>query len=169
MNAESDFNEVVADTDYAMYIVTAAYGEQRAGCLVGFTTQCSITPPRFLVCLSKANHTYTVARRAPALGVHVLGQDQHELASLFGESTGDEVDKFERCRWKVGPEGVPLLLDCDSRFVGSVLARFDLGDHEAFHLAPVHAHKGTGVRPLTFQAVLDLVPGHRAEEGSGSG
>lgn len=169
MDAESAFNDVVADTDYAMYVVTAADGGRRAGCLVGFTTQCSIVPPRFLVCLSKANRTYEVACRAPALGVHLLGHDQQELARLFGESTGDEIDKFDRCRWEPGPQGVPLLAECASRFVGTVLRRFDLGDHEAFHLEPIQADKAAKVTPLTFQAVHDLVPGHRAEEGAGGG
>ncbi len=166
MDTDAVFNDVAADTDYAMYVVTAAAGDQRAGCLVGFTTQCSIRPPRFLVCLSKANRTYRVGRAGAVLGVHLLGRDQHEMARLFGEATGDEVDKFERCRWRPGPEGVPILLDCGSWFVGTVLDRFDLGDHEGFHLAPVEAHKADTVVPLTFQAVQDLVPGHRAEEGA---
>lgn len=165
MDAGSAFDEVVADTDYAMYVITAADGEERAGCLVGFTTQCSIRPPRFLVCLSKVNRTFRVACRAAALGVHLLGHDQRELASLFGEVTGDDTDKFDRCRWGMGPEGVPLLLDCDSWFVGTVLGRFDLGDHEGFHLAPAHAERRTGLTPLNFQSVHDLVPGHRVEEG----
>ncbi|HVE45559.1 MAG TPA: flavin reductase family protein [Acidimicrobiales bacterium] len=165
MDAEPVFNEVVADTDYAMYVVTAADGDDRAGCLVGFTTQCSISPPRFLVCLSKANRTYSLACRARSLGVHLLRHDQRELASLFGELTGDEVDKFARCRWEVGPEGVPLLTDCDSWFVGTVLGRFDLGDHEGFHLAPVQAERRTRLTPITFQSLKDLVPGHRVEEG----
>src|SRR5207248_6722269 len=33
-------------------------------------------------------------------------------AALFGARTGDEVDKFTRCRWTSGPAGVPLLDDC---------------------------------------------------------
>ena len=165
MDAESAFDQVVADTDYAMYVITAADGEERAGCLVGFATQCSIRPPRFLVCLSKVNRTYRLACRAQALGVHLLREDQRELASLFGEMTGDETDKFDRCRWEPGAEGVPLLADCDSWFVGTVIGRFDLGDHEGFHLAPVQAGRRTALTPLTFQSVHDLVPGHRVEEG----
>lgn len=164
MNAESVFNQVVADTDYAMYVVTAADGSRRAGCLVGFATQCSITPPRFVVCLSKANYTHEVACRASVLGVHLLDRDHHEMARLFGESTGDHVDKFERCQWRPGPGGVPLLVDCESWFVGEVLARLDLGDHEAFYLAPVDAGRGRALTPLMFRAVEDLVPGHRTEE-----
>src|SRR5215208_7631728 len=36
------FEAIVAQLDYPMFIVTAAAGEERGGCLVGFATQASI-------------------------------------------------------------------------------------------------------------------------------
>ena len=90
-------------------VVTVHHDSRRAGCLVGFSTQCSIHPPRMLVCLSRANHTYEVAVGADLLAVHVLGEDDGKgIAELFGGTTGDEVDKFEQCDWVAGPGGVPL-------------------------------------------------------------
>jgi flavin reductase (DIM6/NTAB) family NADH-FMN oxidoreductase RutF len=48
------FDRLVAGLDYPMAIVTSAAAEDdRAGCLVGFTTQCSLNPPRYLVCISR--------------------------------------------------------------------------------------------------------------------
>ncbi|GGS76762.1 hypothetical protein GCM10010222_17450 [Streptomyces tanashiensis] len=59
--------------DGPMYVVTAeASGGERAGCLVGFASQCSIDPPRFTVRLSTADHAYRVALRAERLTVHRL-------------------------------------------------------------------------------------------------
>ena len=58
------FDELVGGLDYPLWIVTAAAGEERDGCLVGFGCQSSIDPSRFLVCLSKNNRTYRVAKRA---------------------------------------------------------------------------------------------------------
>ena len=55
------FQEMVAGLDIPMFVVTAASGGERSGCLVGFSTQTSIDPPRFLVCISRANHTFGVA------------------------------------------------------------------------------------------------------------
>ncbi|XRQ16231.1 flavin reductase family protein, partial [Actinomadura welshii] len=105
-----------------------------AGCLVGFTTQTSIEPFRFLVCLSRQNQTYRTAEAATVLAVHVLGrdEDQRELAALFGSETGDEVDKFARCSWQPGPEGVPLLSGAQRHLVGRILERVTLGDHAGF-------------------------------------
>ena len=116
--ARDTFDALMGELDYPMFIVTVAHGGERSGCLVGFATQCSIDPPRFLVCLSKANHTYRVARHAELLAVHFVPADAEPLAELFGGETGDRVDKFARCEWHPGPGGVPLLADCPNRFVG---------------------------------------------------
>ena len=96
------FRAIVDSIDYPMMVVTAAHKGERTGCLVGFHTQCSIDPPRWLVCISKANHSYRVAQHAEGLVVHMLRTDQRSLAELFGEETGDEVDKFEQCGWSDG-------------------------------------------------------------------
>src|SRR3954451_14252328 len=98
-----------------MAIVTTVSGGERAGCLVGFHAQCSIDPPRYVVWLSKANHTYRIALLAGHMAVPFLDEADHDLAELFGGSTGDEVDKLARCDWEGGPDGVPLLERCPNR------------------------------------------------------
>ena len=69
-----------AHVDSPMYVVTAAADGEHGGCLVGFATQCSIDPARFLVCLSTANRTFTIASRADMLVVHALHETDHALA-----------------------------------------------------------------------------------------
>ena len=155
-------HELVSELDYPMFIVTATNGRERAGCLVGFATQCSIDPPRFLVCLSKNNMTHRVAAHAPTLAVHLLRREQHATAELFGSLTGDDVDKFARCAWTAGPDGVPVLADCHGWFAGRVLARHDVGDHTAHVLAVTEAGGGGDAPTLTFDDVRDLTPGHEA-------
>src|SRR5437763_12898343 len=101
--ADEEFNAFVAELEYPMYVVTAAAGGERDGCLVGFATQCSIHPPRFLVCISVKNHTYPVALRADALVVHLVPEEGVALAELFGGETGDRADKFSGVEWEPGP------------------------------------------------------------------
>ena len=84
--------------DPPIVIVTTCAGEQRSGCVVGFSTQCSIKPPRWLVCISEKNATFDVVNRADVVAVHVLAQENRDLAELFGGETDDEVDKFTRCQ-----------------------------------------------------------------------
>src|SRR5918994_1284699 len=102
MALQPTFNSLVGNLDSPIFIVTAYAGGEPSGCLVGFATQASIDPSRFLVCLSHTNRTYRVGRDADLLGVHFVPEEQAALAELFGGETGDEVDKFERCAWSEG-------------------------------------------------------------------
>lgn len=154
------FNELVAELDPPMLIVTAAADGERAGCLVGFSTQTSIDPPRFLVCLSKRNRTFRVATGASALVVHFLSEEDRELARLFGGETGDDVDKFEGCEWRPGPDGAPVLEACGNWFAGTVVERLDAGDHVGFLLEPVQASKRHPFRPFPFRRARRIDPGH---------
>src|SRR4051794_4339850 len=90
-----------------MFIVTARAHGEPLGCLVGFATQTSIDPPRFLVCLSHENRTYREGRDAALLGVHCVPESGQRIAELFGGETTDETDKFGRCEWRAGPGGGP--------------------------------------------------------------
>lgn len=156
----SGFEAFAVELDYPLFVVTVANGGERSGCLIGFGGQVSIHPARFLACLSVRNHTYRVAARgARHLGVHLVPPGARHIAELFGGETGDEVDKFARCAWREGPDGVPLLDDCPDWFVGRVVERLALGDHEGFLLEPVATHhEGAGFQ--TFQESRDIDPGH---------
>jgi len=146
-----------------MYIVTAAAAGERRGCLVGFVTQASIDPPRLLVCVSPANATYRLARSAGRLAVHLVPADQIELAALFGGETADDgVDKFARCAWSSGMDGLPLLDGCPTRMIGRVVGCTPFGDHAGFLLEPVEVAVQPGERPLRTADAAGIRPGHPA-------
>jgi flavin reductase (DIM6/NTAB) family NADH-FMN oxidoreductase RutF len=150
----------MGELDYSLFIVTAQANEQRAGCLVGFASQVSIDPPRFLVCLSVKNLTYRVALRAQLLVVHFVPEHAEALAVLFGGETGDEIDKFARCRWQEGPGGTPVLAELEDWFAGRVLQRIDFGDHCGFLLEPVQGEAHRSGASLTFRRAKWIAPGH---------
>lgn len=163
MTATETVQELVGGLDYPMLIVTAAAEGRRAGCLVGFSTQCSIDPLRFLLCISKRNATSQVARAASHLGVTFLTRQDRALASLFGEETGDRVDKFSLCQWEPAAQGVPVPVGGAGYYIGAVMHRRGVGDHDAFLLEPVSAHtRIRGGVQLGFQDVRDMEPGHQA-------
>src|SRR5215831_10763513 len=100
MSDVSAFEAFRQATESPMVIVTTAHhGKPGSGCLVGFSTQCSMDPVRFLVCLSKTNVTTSAARDAKSVVVHVLHDAEHdrELARLFGEQTEHDTDKLAQC------------------------------------------------------------------------
>ena len=165
MKGADQFDAIMARLDSPMAIVTTASDQDRAGCLVGFHTQSGIAPSSLSVWLSKANHTFRVAVFAEVFAVHFLGQDDMELAELFGTVSGDDADKFERCSWSSGPDEVPLLDGCGNRAVGRKIALLDTqADHVCLVLDPVEATYGGEFEPLRLSQVAHLRAGHEAEE-----
>ncbi len=157
-------DELLLALDPTVVVVTAASGRDRDGCLVGFATQCSIHPLRLMVCLSMVNRTYGLARGARGLAVHTLGRAQRDVARLFGEATGDEVDKLGRVRWREGLTGAPVLEECATWLEGWIEGRVPLGDHVGYVLAPVAGGRGPCEGALRLSAMSDLSAGHPPEE-----
>ena len=159
------FDAIVKALDPSLLIVTTAMGDQRAGCVVGFHSQCSIDPLRYAVWLSKANVTYRVAMFATHVALHVPVSGDEALIALFGATTGDDVDKFALCDWTTGCGGVPLLNQCPNRIV---LERTSLhddgGDHVCLVGTFVHAEAADQLTPLRLSAAGDIQPGHEADE-----
>ncbi|NMK63241.1 flavin reductase, partial [Staphylococcus capitis] len=107
--AQAQFASLMCQLDQPVYVVTVRGADGPAGCLVGFAGQVSIDPPLFLAGLSEKNHTWRASQQASHLAVHIIPRAEDELVHLFGELTGDSVDKFARCTWRDGPHGVPIL------------------------------------------------------------
>jgi flavin reductase (DIM6/NTAB) family NADH-FMN oxidoreductase RutF len=152
--------------DPSAVIVTTTDGNEHAGCLIGFHCQSSIAPERYAVWLSKANHTFRVAMFADRLAVHLLSEDDRDLAELFATTTGDVVDKFTRCGWTPGTGGLPLLDRLPNRMIGRRVSMVDTADndHVCLVLAPEVVETARPFVPLRISSITDLVPGHAAEE-----
>jgi len=163
--ADDDLGILLKSANPEMIIVTVAADGERAGCLVGFHTQSSITPPRYCVWLSKANYTYRVGLRATHFGLHFLAADDHATAEAFGSLTGDDTDKFVGRSVVSGPGDVPLLADLPRRLVGRRLCVLDDGgDHVCFTLEPVVVTAADPFTPLRQTQALDITPGHANTE-----
>ncbi|HET9188245.1 MAG TPA: flavin reductase family protein [Acidothermaceae bacterium] len=156
-------DDLLRHANQPMVIVTARDKDgERAGCLVGFSSQCAIDPPLYAVWLSVQNRTFEVARRADHLAVHLLAKNQRPLAELFGSVTDHDHDKFAHCEWDDGPYGLPILRQAAGWFAGPVRAIPSSGDHELFIVNPQVARGRLDEQPLSFQDVKDLHAGNPA-------
>jgi flavin reductase (DIM6/NTAB) family NADH-FMN oxidoreductase RutF len=162
--ATQAFDSIVGRIDYPMFVVTAAAGEEREGCLVGFATQCSIDPARFLLCMSDKNRTTRLLEggRADAMVVHLVPEQAGHIVELFGGETGDDTDKFTRCEWAPGPEEIPLLADCPSWFAGRIVERLRLGDHIGHVIEPFAGEDASAGGWFPFSRAKEIEPGHEA-------
>jgi flavin reductase (DIM6/NTAB) family NADH-FMN oxidoreductase RutF len=157
------FENIAGRLDYPMFVATTVGPDgERAGCLVGFATQCSIDPQRFLVCVSDKNRTHRVLADTDAIALHVVPADAEDVVELFGGETGDDTDKFARCEWREGPGGLPILERCPSWFAGRILDRIVLGDHVGHVVEPFAGEAGHEGRAYPFSRAKRVEPGHEA-------
>jgi flavin reductase (DIM6/NTAB) family NADH-FMN oxidoreductase RutF len=156
-------SEAIAEAvDYPLYVVTTSADDELSGCLAGFVTQSSMTPVRYLVCISKVNHTFGVAERSNGLALHLLGADQSDDASLFGEETEDCTAKFDRVSWSPGHTGAPILGDCAAWVEGPIINGMSVGDHQAFLIAVSGGGVGRRRGQFMLHQASDFSPGHPA-------
>lgn len=155
----------MAMLDGPVFVVTSRADDQPSGCLISFASQTSVAPPSFLVAIPRSSGTSDAVRRSEYLAVHVLAQHQVALAELFDGETEDEAERFGRCSWRTGPNGMPILDEAIGWFVGKTAYWLDIGDHLGYVVEPV-----AGWAPESYDDVLylsdldDLDPGQVAPE-----
>lgn len=163
--SDGDFESLLASVDPAMIVVTTTADGTRAGCLVGFHAQSSISAQHYSVWLSKANHTYRVGLRATHFAVHFLTSSDLALAEHFGTQSGEDVDKFADLHLVADDTGVPLIGECANRIVLERIAVLDDGGDHVCVTTRVHStHSGGDFAPLRLSDVVHLDPGHDSEE-----
>src|SRR4051812_29232243 len=152
-------------TDPPLIVLTTAVENEKAGCLVGFHAQSSITPQDYCVWLSKANHTYRVGLRAKHFAIHFLTEDDLALAERFGTLSGEDTDKFADLDVELDEHGVPILIACPHRLRVERLAVLDDGgDHVCLATRVTSASTGGGFAPLRVSRAAHLEPGHESDE-----
>jgi flavin reductase (DIM6/NTAB) family NADH-FMN oxidoreductase RutF len=163
--SDDAFGTLMASADPPLIVVTTVAEQERAGCLVGFHAQSSISPERYCVWLSKANHTYRVGLRATHFAVHFLTEADHSIAEHFGTLTGEDTDKFAGIDIDVDENGVPLLRACPNRLSLERIAILDDGsDHVCLTTRVCSASASDTFVPLRVSSATDLDPGHESDE-----
>lgn len=160
-----ELKDLVESADGALVVVTTVAEGETSGCVVGFHSQSGLTPARYALWISKANHTYRVMIRADHFAVHFLTEDDVDVARHFGTQTEDEVDKFADLGWTPGPGGVPLVDALPHRIVVRKDTMLDpTGDHVGVFGEIVEVHGEGGFTPFRLSAANHWQPGHDAED-----
>lgn len=163
--SDDTFDTLMASADPPLVVLTTTAEKVRAGCLVGFHAQSSITPQHYCVWLSKANHTYRAALRAAHFAVHFLTTGDVALAERFGTLSGEDTDKFAGLDVDLDRFGVPLIRACPNRMSLDRIAVLDDGsDHVCLTARVRSAHTSGGFVPLRVSSAAHLVPGHDSDE-----
>ena len=122
------------DLSYGVYIVTATDGEKHNGQIVNSAIQVTNTPPQIAVCINKENLTHDYIKKTGKFGMSVLEKETPMLfIGPWGFKSGRVVDKFQGVNYKVGQNGVRLVVDHSlSVMEAKVTSAHDVGTHTIF-------------------------------------
>ncbi|MFJ6633487.1 flavin reductase family protein [Streptomyces sp. NPDC091376] len=128
--------------------VVTAHGDRPVGFTATSLSSVAAEPPLISFGIGTASSSWQVVSETEHVGVHILGEHQRELAATFARSGADRFGP--PTRWRIGPEGVPLLDGVLAWLVCRVVARVPAGDHRVV-LAEVVAGDPAGAgRPLLY-------------------
>ena len=97
---------------YGMYIVSSKNGDKINAQLSNTVVQISPEPPTMLISVSKKNLTHEFIENSKVFTINIIS-DICEMKDIgqFGFRTGRDFDKFKACKYKIGQNGAPIILD----------------------------------------------------------
>jgi flavin reductase (DIM6/NTAB) family NADH-FMN oxidoreductase RutF len=132
----------------ATVTVVTAPGEPPVGFTATSFTSVSLRPPLVSFCLDRGSSSWPTLERASHVGVHLLGEGQHEVARTFATSG---IDRFAaHPGWRPGPYGVPLLDSPVAWLLCRVTERVAAGDHAIVLAEPTHGGHAHTAAPLIY-------------------
>jgi flavin reductase (DIM6/NTAB) family NADH-FMN oxidoreductase RutF len=125
----------------ASVVVVTAPGERPAGFTATSFASVSMRPPLVSFNLDRASSSWPAVEQAGHVGVHLLAQEQEQVARTFATSG---IDRFAtHGSWRPGPHDVPLLDGALAWLVCRVAQRVPAGDHAIVLAEPVLGGQGT--------------------------
>ncbi len=106
-------------------VVTTMSDQGPLAMTVNSFTSVSLEPPLLLWCPARASLRHDSFAAAQDYVVHIMAEDQQDIALRFAHS-GDD---FTDIDWRPNESGLPVLTGCLARFDCAAHARHDGGDH----------------------------------------
>lgn len=129
-------------------IVTVASNEGPIGITANSFASVSLDPPLLMWCPDKNSRRYAHFAKATHFAVHILSQDQGDLAMQVAKDSA----ALSAMALGQNDNGVPILGDCMARFDCRVHATHDAGDHviSVGEIIHVNMPQNADAQPLTF-------------------
>jgi flavin reductase (DIM6/NTAB) family NADH-FMN oxidoreductase RutF len=148
----SEFRQVCGHFPTGVTAVTALGPDGEVAALtVNSFTSVSLEPAQVLFCVGTSSSSGPVLAVAERVAVHILRQDQEDVARRFATSGLTGADKLSGIAWTPGPGGVPILPDTTAVLAGRVGQRITSGDHVIVLVEVDHVeHKPSPLPALSF-------------------
>jgi flavin reductase (DIM6/NTAB) family NADH-FMN oxidoreductase RutF/rubredoxin len=129
MNIQSYFK-----ITYGLYVVGTVNRKKLNGFISNTVFQVTSEPAQFAVACNKLNYTAEMIKNSKVFSFSALSIDaKPEIFSIFGYSSGKNINKYVKFKYKLGITGAPVFLeDTLSWFECELVQTFDLGSHFLF-------------------------------------
>jgi len=128
-------------------VITTAGEHGPLGMTASAVMSLSLRPPLIIACLTQGSGTLQAVRRSGVFGLHLLREDQQQVAESFARPCGGD-EKFAAVRAHTAA-GVPTLADALAWATCEVQQVIDGGDHRLLIGRVVNTRVGAG-SPLVW-------------------
>ena len=135
---------------YGVYILTSKFEDNYCAATVTWVSQTSFDPPLISVCLKRDSASYAVVKERGEFLLHLLGQDQKDLAASFFKPTILENGLINGQTYQL-QDDFPLLTAVPAYIKCSVLEILEKGDHPLFLAEVIDAVINEEPNPLELR------------------
>ena len=114
---------------HGVYVLGTRRGHESTAMTAAWVTQASERPPCVAVAVRDDRYTRDLVLESGTFSLSVLREDQVDVASHFGDTSGEYHDKLHGVPYGLTPGGSPFLLDCLAYLDCKVLDTVRAGDH----------------------------------------
>ncbi len=157
LDLESLFN-----LSYGMCIVSSKNNDKFNGCIVNTVFQIVPEPPMLAASVNKENLTHEYITESKVFTVSILSEEASlKFIGRFGFRTGRKIDKFEQVNYRIGQNGVPIVLDNVVGFIeAEVIEAIDVETHTLFIGRITACETIDAVKiPMTYNYYRDVTGG----------
>jgi len=113
--------------------IITAYDEQGKpqGFLNTWIMNASKNPPTIAIITKRERCIFSSIIKQQCFGVNLISEELLEAADYFGQMSGREEDKFQKCNLSIVTgkvENVPLIKDCPINFECKLVQQIDIAD-----------------------------------------
>ena len=135
---------------YGVYILSSVNEGEYCVSTITWVSQASFEPPMISVCIKRNSASYEIVKKRREFILHLLGDNQKELASTFFKPTIFENEKLNGQEFSLA-NNLPLLKDIPAYIQCKVVEILEHGDHSLFLAEVVDAKINNNSDPLELR------------------
>ena len=135
---------------YGIYVLTSKFEENYCAATVTWVSQASFEPPLVSVCIKRDSASYKVVKERGEFLLHILGEDQKDLAASFFKQTTLKNGFINEQEYQL-QDNLPLLISASAYLKCRVLEIMENGDHPLFLSEVINAVVQKESKPLELR------------------